>query len=452
MPSIGNKIRAAVQPLERWRLAITGQPLHGSDSVGCAVQSSNDDTKRTFTWDDVDMVMGALQVMTTPGAIHGANSVPFVPMNWDAHLWHIAEKIASTLPPRDEPPHEGLGYGVNQLLANYEVGFDGKPWTPTEHPSKATRARNCLLGGIAGDWHHGKVGHATHLTLFTLEGLLRAITRANLKGICHPPTVVFNAYRRWHRTRLHPMVAGTLDVIDGWLAFEPALHGEVRAGATTWAVIKSESMGTPDEPVNASYGSDAVARAAPAGFLNEDSFSLGAEIAFLTHGHLEAMHAAGAFAVIIHFLVRGSPLEFGVRQAVLRLESERSRDLAVRLCDAFLWGRQRPEASAVAERYPGPRRAGDALCLAVLSAASALDGRSQIGEGYDGPESVDAYSSGSRSVRSMRGQMLGAIRGGVDLPNTELGRDLTRIVDRLSRDVETGFRDGDEWWRAYPGW
>jgi putative transposase len=150
MKSIGNKIRPAVQPLERWRLAITGQHFQHSASLNGAVRPLNDDPNRTFTWADVDMIIGVLQVMTAPGAIHGADSVPFVPMNWDVHLWHIAEKITSILAPRDEPPHEGLGYGVNQQLATYEVGFDGKPWTPTEHPSKATRARNCLLGGI----HH----------------------------------------------------------------------------------------------------------------------------------------------------------------------------------------------------------------------------------------------------------------------------------------------------------
>lgn len=456
MPSIGNKIPAAIPPLERWRDAVTGEPvpevLSGKDPVAAAARALEASAKHSFSWHDVDMVMGALQLMyiTAPTWEH-ATPVP-IEQNWDARLWHIAEKIASFLPPRDEPPHELLQYGVNQELATYPTGWDGTPWTGDHWHSKAKRVQACLAGGIVADLHEGRIGHATQLTLFTLEGLLRTITRSQHKGICHPPSVVFHAYRRWFRTRFQPLTAGPLEELDGWLVFETALHGEVRAGRTTWAVLKSDQMGTPSEPVNKSCGSDAVVRAAPAGFFDEDPFSLGAEIASLTHGHQEAAHAAGAFAVLIHFLLKGCPLEFGVRQAVARLEGVRDREFAVRLCDAYLWGRQRPNVSAVAERYPNPRRAGDALCLAVLSAASAVDGRALRGEAWEGPESLDGYSTGSRSVRTMRGQILGCIGGSATLPDTDLGRDLGRIVTRLADDVETEFRDDDEWWRAYPGW
>lgn len=456
MAIIGNKIPPAVAPLERWRKEVTGQAFRAGenapDSLGDAIHALESDRKHAFSWADVDIVLGALQVMASPNAAEEADSASFVPTNWDSYLWHTAEKIASLLPPRDEPPHEGIGYGVNQELATYEVGGDGKPWRPDHLSSKATRVRGCLLGGVVGDWHKGTVGHATHLTFFTLEGLMRAITRARTQGICHPPSVVFNSYRRWYRTRFDPPRVETTSILDGWLAFEPALHENVRAGATTWAAIESESMGTPWEPVNASYGSDAVVRAAPAGFFNDDPFTLGVEIASITHGHLEAMHAAGAFAVIIHFLIRGSALEFGVRQAVLRLDNEKSRELALRLCDGFLWGRQGPDVNSVLDGHFDPRRAGDALCLAVLSVASEVDRCSPIGEGDDSPGQVDEYSSVSRNVRSMCGQMLGAIRGGSQLPDTDLGRDLTRIATRLSNDVETEFRDDDEWWSAYPGW
>jgi len=398
------------------------------------------------------MIMGALQVMATTATHWEAAAALPIEMNWDARLWNIAEKIASLLPPRDEPPHESLQYGVSQELASYPTGSNGRPWTVNHWDAKSKRVRACLAGGIVGDMRDDRVGHATQLTLFTVEGLLRAITRARHKGICHPPTVVFHAYQRWYRTRHSPLTAGSLEELDGWLVFEHALYGEVRAGRSTWAALQAEQMGTPSQPVNESCGSDAVVKVAPAGFFDEDPFSLGAEIASLTHGHREAAHAAGAFAVLIHFLLKDCPLEFGVRQAVLRLDGARDREFALRLCDAYLWGRQRPEASAVAERYPNPRRAGDALCLAVLSAASAVDGRALRGEGWDGPESVDDYSASHRSVRSMRGQLLGCICGAPELPATDIGRDLNRIIKRLAEDVETEFRDDEEWWQGYPGW
>ena len=41
----------------------------------------------------------------------------------------------------------------------------------------------------------------TQMSFFTAEGILRADTRGNVKGICHPPSVVFFAYQRWMLTQ-----------------------------------------------------------------------------------------------------------------------------------------------------------------------------------------------------------------------------------------------------------
>lgn len=457
MPSIGYKIRPAIPPLQRWREAVVGTLRLGDasaatqmmDPVADAARALEVSPKHTFAWNDVDTVMGALQVMHHPPAAAIADQWTLVPMNWDSHLCHIGEKIASLLPPRDEPPSETLDYGVNQLLANYPVGADGRPRQPQENRASATAIRRCLLGGIAADLQDREISHATQLTLFTLEGILRAITRARTKGICHPPSVVFNAYRRWYRTRFHPLVPGALSELDGWLAFEPSMHVKVRVGSATWNALKTDTSGSPHEPINHSLGSDAVSRVAPVGFFNEDSFSLAAEIASLTHGHPEAQHAAGAFAVIIHERVRGGSVEFGVRQAVHRLDAVGDRDLAVRLCDAYLWGRELPSPSEVAERYPAPRRAGDSLCLSVLAAAAAIDARELRGEDWVGEEDVRPYNAANvRSIRSMVGQILGAS----ELPDSSRCSDLSRIIERISADAATEFRDNEDWWSGYPGW
>lgn len=454
MPSIGYKIRPAIPPLERWRKHTTGEYFQPEatwiDPAMSAARVLEEDPKRAFRWDDVDMVMGALQTMNLSAA--GVyDQTPFLSNIWDAHLWHVAEKMASLLPPRESPPHAGLEYGLNQELVAYPVDNDGRPASTDQQRVSATAVRNCLAGGILGDIRQGKIGHATQLTLFTLEGILRAITRARTKGMCHPPAVIFHAYQRWYRTRFNPLEPGSLTELDGWLVYEPALHSSVRAGKTTWSVIATGKEGSVEQPVNQSFGSDTLVRVAPAGFFYEDPYKLGGELAALTHGHPEAIHAGGAFAEIISHLVRGRSLEFGVRQAVIRLEQARQRELAVNLCDAYLWGRHRPNANAVYERYPQAARASDALCLAVLSTTAAIDGRAHLGEPWQGPESYDEYSSVSRTVRVLRGQILGCLVGAT-LPKTDLGAELSRLVSQLSTDFETEFRDDGEWWQRYPGW
>src|SRR5688572_20217209 len=86
------------------------------------------------------------------------------------------------------------------------------------------RVTGCLLGGACGDalgWPveflrlpqivqkhgpegishfsqttQGEVTDDTQMTLFTVEGLIRAHVRGSLKGICYPPGVVHHAYLR----------------------------------------------------------------------------------------------------------------------------------------------------------------------------------------------------------------------------------------------------------------
>lgn len=96
--------------------------------------------------------------------------------------------------------------------------------------------RGCLLGGAIGDAlggpveflsyneilnEYGKDGiqdlvcsesekaeitDDTQMTLFTAEGILRSETRGREKGICHVPSVVYNAYLRWLSTQGYPKI------------------------------------------------------------------------------------------------------------------------------------------------------------------------------------------------------------------------------------------------------
>jgi hypothetical protein len=119
------------------------------------------------------------------------------------------------------------------------------------------RVRGCLLGGAVGEAlgagvefmtlsqiraGHGPAGVTgptpaygvdapitddTQLTLFTAEGLIRASVRQRSKGICHPPSVVWRAYRRWLATQ---QSAARPPDPDGWLAAQPVLYASRAPG------------------------------------------------------------------------------------------------------------------------------------------------------------------------------------------------------------------------------
>jgi ADP-ribosylglycohydrolase len=102
---------------------------------------------------------------------------------------------------------------------------------PLRSSDDADTARGCLLGGAVGDAlgapveflssaeierefgpegirdfqpAYGRIGAITdntQMTMFTAEGVLRAFTRGNEKGICHGPTVIYHAYLRWLQTQ-----------------------------------------------------------------------------------------------------------------------------------------------------------------------------------------------------------------------------------------------------------
>ena len=74
----------------------------------------------------------------------------------------------------------------------------------------------------------------TQMTMFTAEGLLRAQTRYNTKGICHAPSVVFYAYLRWLYTQRVSTLNKNFDKIelDGWLIGLKELYARRSPGNT----------------------------------------------------------------------------------------------------------------------------------------------------------------------------------------------------------------------------
>ena len=93
-----------------------------------------------------------------------------------------------------------------------------------------TKIRACLFGGAVGDalgaeiefWslerirgrfpgsltelppydgRAGRITYDTQMTLFTVEGLIRAVVQAQARGICAPEGVVHHGLLRWYRTQ-----------------------------------------------------------------------------------------------------------------------------------------------------------------------------------------------------------------------------------------------------------
>jgi ADP-ribosyl-[dinitrogen reductase] hydrolase len=81
-----------------------------------------------------------------------------------------------------------------------------------------------VTGMVEGVWPPGSVTDDTQMTMFTAEGLIRASVRFELKGICHPPSVVDHAYARWLATQGEQSCRWDDAKFDGWLFRVEALY------------------------------------------------------------------------------------------------------------------------------------------------------------------------------------------------------------------------------------
>lgn len=290
----------------------------------------------------------------------------------------------------------------------------------------------------------------TQMTLFTAEGILRANTRGNVKGICHPPTVVFHAYQRWLVTQGYPKVAEFEWVYDGWLLGVNDLYASRGPGITCTTALYNKKPGSIAEPLNNSKGCGGVMRVAPAGlaFSRDKVFLMGAEFAALTHGQPSGYLSAGTLAQIIFNLIEGRELSSAIDDAMQELakykdheECTDSLHKALSLVDSGLPDQQ--AIQQIGEGWVGE----EALAIAVYCAMKYP---------HDLPSALIAavnHDGDSDSTGAITGNILGAYLGVGAIPGEWLERlELREVITELADDLLVGYREGEDWWQKYPGY
>ncbi|MET7453793.1 ADP-ribosylglycohydrolase family protein [Streptomyces sp. NPDC005574] len=319
----------------------------------------------------------------------------------------------------------------------------GPVWGRAEQQDFRSRVRGTLLGAAVGDalgapvdgldldaiqeahgaegvvdlapahGRRGAVTHLTQLTLFTVDGLIRAQVRRDT-GAWHPPTDLHRAYLRWAATQ-RDWGPDERRKEDGWLAREEWLYARRDPTRPLLLGLGDDRMGTLDAPKNpAADGPEAVARSAPFGLLvgwePQLVVQLAVECAAQTHGHPTAYLSAGAYAVIVHALACGDDLDTAVQRALALLAA---RDGSPPVSDAL-----QHALGAVRQGMPAPARVGELLAggtaprllaAAVYCALVSEDVRHglRLAVNHDGP---------SAAAGALTGGLLGALYGETALP------------------------------------
>ncbi|MEV4322385.1 ADP-ribosylglycohydrolase family protein [Microbispora rosea] len=296
----------------------------------------------------------------------------------------------------------------------------------------------CMLGGAIGDAlgspvefttlaqisaAHGpdglrdmvstEVTDDTRMTLFTAEGLIRARLHC-----IDPVEAVRNAYLRWLDTQQFPDPPPVDDITrNGWLRQERWLYAR-RAPGMAWLSelyaggrhMDVPTPGAVGEINPLSKGCGSVMRSAPFGLSVFDPFETAARCSYLTHGHPTASLSAGAFAAIIHDLVRGDSLDQAVRRALDRLIAYPAREETVSALRAAVHLAAGPEPTAEAvESLRAGWVAEEALAIAVYCALAEPDPRKALLLAVN-------HSGDSGSTGAVCGSILGAQHGFRFLP------------------------------------
>jgi ADP-ribosylglycohydrolase len=315
-----------------------------------------------------------------------------------------------------------------------------KPLASARMPrSREEKALSVLLGGAVGDAfgyevefdslskirtrfggsgisepipHNGKltVSDDTQMTLFTLEGMLQALSKDDFSVKSCVDSIRL-AYLDWLGTQ------GGSARGKGWLAAQPEMHARRAPGNTCMSALGAGGRGSISHRINDSKGCGGVMRVAPIGLVSkglqpEQTFQLAAEAAACTHGHPSGYLSAGAMATVVRFLAEGADLRSAADQSIAILRSyDRHEETEAAIKQAIaLAGQSCGDRAAAVETLGGGWVGEEALAIGLYAALCA-------GSFIEAIQIATNHSGDSDSTASIAGQLWGAMNGLDGIPH-----------------------------------
>ncbi|MFC4563773.1 ADP-ribosylglycohydrolase family protein [Nocardiopsis mangrovi] len=281
----------------------------------------------------------------------------------------------------------------------------------------------------------------TQMALCTARAALRASARGRAKGIGGAALgLVQTEYLTWLSGQ-GETAAGPSGPPGPVPPMDDPLTARRAPGGTSLSALRRAAererpglpLGTVDEPINASKGCGAVARAAPCGFgagSMAAAFDFGSGSAALTHGDPGGYLPAGMLAATVWALIRGARMDDAVARALGILLNRRGHgdvSSAVRAATELTrGGPPEPEGlDGLGTERTGDRALAAAVCVARC--APAFDGERSMAGIHDlrrGPDKVGRralaaavnHSGASATVGAICGALVGACYGTAAFP------------------------------------
>jgi len=288
--------------------------------------------------------------------------------------------------------------------------------------------RGCLLGGATGDAkgydvrEGGKdlVSDNTQLSIFSVDGMIWADTRARRRGMYAYLSCLFYSYQKWYYTQTGGLADRDYEfILSGEILENEELFARRGEGVTSLNALGSSiqnGYGTIENRINDLDRPGCVIRTAPIGlyFANDPgmAFKIGCESAALTHGHTHAIMSAGYMAALIACLAQGKSLDEAAAEALRLLDEGELKDPEP--------GELIRRAISLAENVRTPRKAIESIgegWVACETAAIATYLAFRFESDFEAAinAATDFYGN-TDSVAPAVGNITGCIAGSLEIP------------------------------------
>ncbi|MGD7731813.1 ADP-ribosylglycohydrolase family protein [Propionibacteriaceae bacterium G57] len=376
------------------------------------------------------------------------------------------------------------------------------PLTRSDLESYRSRVRGSLLGGAIGDalggpvefWDlsrirstcgpdgvreyqsehiggtpvYGRITDDTQMTLFTVEGMIRASVRTD-RGLGFTVAVTHHAYDRWLDTQ---QLSGPDGTHDGWLINQRWLYSQRAPGTTCLTALRearkgkraAEQFGA--QATNNSKGCGGVMRSAPFGLLPPWIgqpltwvYESAAEAAGYTHGHPTGQVASGTLAVLIAAIMRGESLHQAIDTTLDLLPKYDANGETTAAINQALTASTNPPSPESMETLGGGWIAEEALAMSIYACLA----HPEPDQVLDALALAVTHSGDSDSTGAICGNILGALHGETALPPElafevegrgtilELADDFIFEFTQSTR-LHSDYGPHTRWTKRYPGW
>lgn len=303
------------------------------------------------------------------------------------------------------------------------------------HSRNVDRMQGCLLLGAVGDafgyavefesiaaiavkyggrlrfrdvahWADARFGHLvsddTQMSMFTAQACAEALEAG--RGYSELRSRARLAYLDWletQRGRRRPNAIGLLSHHEMYARRAP--------GNTCLSALGAGGDGSTIAPINDSKGCGGVMRIAPVAFMpgldDDEAWSLGCELAALTHGHPLGWASSGALVILLRRIVAGLSVREAAEETALYVSAKGVEVLTLHIERALTMAGRETISPSEIESLGGGWVAEECLAIGIAAAVMNASTDSMI-------ETAVNHSGDSDSTALVAGQRPWALRSG----------------------------------------